>query len=168
MFEWTQTRSMLLGQLTFFNAGALCFMNKFKGMDPILAGMFFSEAVRLAGLIRETINCTGMLEAHLVPIQKCFKLLDIPQERMDQKVKEGVWPTEGKIEFKNVDLRYRPKTEKVLKELSYTVRGGEKIGVVGRTGAGKSTTGLALARIIEIAGGQILIDGVDISQISLK
>lgn len=61
-------------------------------------------------------------------------------------------------------LRYRPNTELVLKGLSFDVKAGTKVGVVGRTGAGKSTISMALSRIVELDQGQILIDGVDISQ----
>jgi ATP-binding cassette subfamily C (CFTR/MRP) protein 1 len=59
-------------------------------------------------------------------------------------------------------LRYRPETEIVLNDLSFSVKGGEKIGIVGRTGAGKSTITLAISRIVEIFSGKILIDGLDI------
>ena len=60
-------------------------------------------------------------------------------------------------------LRYRPTTELVLKGLTFDVKAGTKVGVVGRTGAGKSTISMALSRIVELDQGQILIDGVDIS-----
>jgi len=83
-------------------------------------------------------------------------LLQIPQEKFDQKeISEAVqsWPSQGCIEFKDVVLRYRPKTETVLKGLNFTIKGGQKIGIVGRTGAGKSTISLALTRIIEIEQG---------------
>ena len=73
------------------------------------------------------------------------------------------WPKNGQVEFRNVELRYRPTTELVLKGLSFVVEPGTKIGVVGRTGAGKSTIAMALSRIIELAGGQIVIDGMDIA-----
>ena len=72
------------------------------------------------------------------------------------------WPEKGEIEFKNVSLRYRPDTDIVLNKLTFNVNSGEKIGVVGRTGAGKSTMTLAITRIVEIFEGQIKIDGVDI------
>lgn len=65
-------------------------------------------------------------------------------------------------------LRYRPNTDVVLHGLSFKVKAGEKIGVVGRSGAGKSTIFLAISRIVEIFEGQITIDGVDIQKISLQ
>ena len=78
-----------------------------------------------------------------------------------------MWPTEGRVEFKNVFLRYRPGTEIVLNVLSFKVAPGTKVGVVGRTGAGKSTICLSLSRLVELEKGSIEIDGVDISKIDL-
>lgn len=65
-------------------------------------------------------------------------------------------------------MKYRPTTELVLKGLSFEIQGGKKVGVVGRTGAGKSTMSLALTRIIELTEGSITIDGVDISEVPIK
>jgi len=70
--------------------------------------------------------------------------------------------------FDKVNLRYRPNTEIILRDLSFEVRPREKIGVVGRTGAGKSTICLSLSRIVEIASGAINIDGVNISELPLN
>lgn len=60
-------------------------------------------------------------------------------------------------------MRYRPDTDTVLNELSFDIRPGEKVGIVGRTGAGKSTLALCISRIAELEAGKILIDGVDIA-----
>jgi ATP-binding cassette subfamily C (CFTR/MRP) protein 1 len=65
-------------------------------------------------------------------------------------------------------LRYRPNTELVLKDLSFTIEGGQKIGIVGRTGAGKSTISLALTRILELEGGSIEVDGLNLSELTLS
>ena len=78
------------------------------------------------------------------------------------------WPKEGAIKFNNVDLRYREKDPLVLRKLSFQINKGEKVGIVGRTGAGKSTISMALSRIVELAGGSIEIDGVDISKLDLS
>ena len=69
--------------------------------------------------------------------------------------------------FKDVKLKYRPDTELVLKGLSFKIEKGHKIGVVGRTGAGKSTMSLALSRIVELKEGSISIDGVNIAEVTL-
>jgi ABC-type multidrug transport system fused ATPase/permease subunit len=80
------------------------------------------------------------------------------------------WPSKGEIVFKDMDLRYKEgdlKNDLTLSKLNFRVEPGHKVGVVGRTGAGKSTLGAALSRIIELAGGQILIDGKSIAGIPM-
>jgi ATP-binding cassette, subfamily C (CFTR/MRP), member 1 len=74
------------------------------------------------------------------------------------------WPEHGVLEFKNVFMRYRPDTDLVLNGLSFKIEANQKVGIVGRTGAGKSTLALAISRIAELDEGQILIDGVDIAK----
>ena len=80
----------------------------------------------------------------------------------------GLWPSEGSIRFENYSVQYRPETEIVLKNLNFEIKPKEKIGIVGRTGSGKSTIALCLFRILEAKEGKIYMDDVDISQIGLK
>ncbi|RUS69235.1 hypothetical protein EGW08_023001, partial [Elysia chlorotica] len=77
------------------------------------------------------------------------------------------WPEQGRISFQQYSTRYRPHLDLVLRGVSFTVEPGQKVGVVGRTAAGKSSMTVALFRMIEAAGGSIWIDGVDISTIGL-
>ena len=109
------------------------------------------------------------LEGDLVSYDRCVKMLEIPQEAKQHINNPHLkdWPKEGNIEFSDYTLRYRPETEIVLKNLSFSVKSKEKIGIVGRTGAGKSTICLALCRIVEATSGSILIDGVDIKTLGL-
>ena len=86
---------------------------------------------------------------------------------IDDNLKRDNWPQEGKIRFENYSVRYRPTTEIVLKNLNFQIEGNEKVGVVGRTGSGKSTICLCLFRILEPLEGTIYIDDVDITQIGL-
>ena len=77
------------------------------------------------------------------------------------------WPSKGAVEFKGYSTRYRPELDLVLKNINLKFQGHEKIGVVGRTGAGKSSLTLALFRIIEPASGHIAIDDLNTSSIGL-
>ncbi|KAA0201857.1 hypothetical protein HAZT_HAZT011772, partial [Hyalella azteca] len=83
----------------------------------------------------------------------------------DANIKPG-WPTTGQIDFRNVSLRYEENQPLVLKNISFTITSGEKIGIVGRTGAGKSSLISCLLRLTEPTG-QISIDGVDIGKLGL-
>lgn len=104
--------------------------------------------------------------------RKCLTIESIPQEaelRLEApKTETGdEWISHGKIEFKDYSVKYRPDTEVVLNKVKVNIEPGQKIGIVGRTGAGKSTLCLALCRIIEKLEGSIEIDGVDISTVGL-
>lgn len=91
-----------------------------------------------------------------------------PPHQIPERKPEASWPAEGRVEVKNVFLKYRPELPDVLRGLTMDVAPGEKIGIVGRTGAGKSSIMTALYRLVELSAGSILIDGVDISKIGLK
>ena len=110
---------------------------------------------------------------------------EAPHEIKDRKPKQP-WPSHGQVEFKDVVFKYRPELPPVLKNITMTIHGGEKIGIVGRyaswrvscgasshqseinrTGAGKSSIMVALYRLVELHSGSIIIDGVDISKLGL-
>ena len=77
------------------------------------------------------------------------------------------WPSSGNIRFEKLEVRYHETMEPVLKGISFSVGGGEKVGIIGRTGAGKTSLTLSMFRLIEASGGRILIDDVDIAKIGL-
>ena len=92
----------------------------------------------------------------------------IPQERFDEgEIADEHWPKYPSVQFKQVELRYRPETPLILKNLSFKLEAGEKVGIVGRTGAGKSTLANALTRIVEVESGDIIIDGQNTKDIEL-
>ena len=110
-----------------------------------------------------------MFETNAVSIERINEYCNNEEE--DEWVKEvrpnDDWPRNGEIEFVDYSTRYREGTKLILKDLSFKVDSLEKVGIVGRTGAGKSTITLSLFRIIEPVNGRILIDNLDISQIGL-
>jgi ABC-type multidrug transport system fused ATPase/permease subunit len=100
-------------------------------------------------------------------------IYDLPQEKPSTFI-EGAsleppanWPTEGKVKFDNLSLKYRPELDPVVHNLTFEIQPKQKVGVVGRTGAGKSTIVSSIFRMVEPLEGTILIDGVDISKIGL-
>ena len=93
------------------------------------------------------------------------------EKPLDTQLREAGWPQKGRIEFKDLTMRYRPEFNPVLKKLSFSIEGKMKVGIVGRTGAGKSSVLQALFRIVEKdeqEGGRIEIDGIDTSEIGLN
>ena len=107
----------------------------------------------------------------MVGLERCLAYTKIISERPEHmKIDETLenWPFEGKIKFENYSVQYRPDTEIVLKNLNLEIEPKQKIGIVGRTGSGKSTIALCLFRILEAKEGKILIDDIDISEIGLN
>lgn len=110
------------------------------------------------------------IENNIVSVERVSEYSRTPKEApwtLNDKLQGQVWLTEGRIEFRNYSLRYRPNLELALKHINLTINGKEKIGITGRTGAGKSTLAAGLLRLVEAAEGVILIDGQDIAQLGL-
>jgi ABC-type multidrug transport system fused ATPase/permease subunit len=104
-------------------------------------------------------------------VERVREYLDVDQEAasvIEESRPPPDWPSQGAVDFKKYSTRYRPDLDQVLKEVSFSVKAGEKVGIVGRTGAGKSSLALALFRGLEAEKGQIIIDGVDIGSIGLR
>ena len=100
-------------------------------------------------------------------IKEYFELKQEPEWEDEETKPAETWPDRGHVQFRNYSLKYRDELENVLSDLNMEINPGEKIGIVGRTGAGKSSLSLGLFRMIEFTKGEIIIDGVDISKIGL-
>lgn len=142
------------------------------GRDTIsagMAGLSLSCALQIIDLYW-VVRLTASLETNIVSVERIKEYAEIKQEAAWDNPNATVaqdWPQAGKVAFNNFEVRYREGLDLVLKNVSFAVNGGEKIGIVGRTGAGKSSLTLSLFRIIEAAGGSIIIDGQDISKLGL-
>jgi ATP-binding cassette, subfamily C (CFTR/MRP), member 1 len=137
------------------------------------SGLLISYIVQLSMQLISFSKSLGQVEQYSSSIERvCEYVTELPQEAAyvneseDAKIPEN-WPADGRIVFKDVSLKYRPELPFVLKNMNLDIKPGEKIGICGRTGAGKSTIMTALYRLSEIADGQMTIDGVDISKIGL-
>ena len=136
-------------------------------------GITFTYSVVLQDNLGWSFSIAANLENIMISLERCLQYTRIKSEKpstikpIDDQLKEKKWPQEGKIRFENYSVRYRPTTEIVLKKLNFQIEGNEKVGVVGRTGSGKSTICLCLFRILEPLEGTIYIDDVDITQIGL-
>lgn len=138
-------------------------------VDPVVLLLVLQRATWVTGQTGEIFRNSTEVKKRMKKVQKLIMLENIKQEFTENPVKvEESWPHAGRIQFKDFQLRYRPNTDLVLKSLSLDIKAGDKVGIVGRTGAGKSTIGLTLLRIMEGEAGCILIDGVDISKVELQ
>ncbi|CAI5765932.1 canalicular multispecific organic anion transporter 2 [Podarcis lilfordi] len=116
------------------------------------------------------VRMTSDLESNIVAVERVKEYSETETEApwiIEDKRPPEDWPTRGEVEFANYSVRYRKGLDLVLKDLSLNVKGGEKVGIVGRTGAGKSSMTLCLFRILEAVEGEIKIDGLRISELGL-
>ncbi|XP_039343186.1 multidrug resistance-associated protein 5 isoform X5 [Mauremys reevesii] len=140
-------------------------------ISPAYAGLAISYAVQLTGLFQFTVRLATETEARFTSVERIdhyIKTLSLEAPaRIKNKAPPLDWPQEGEVVFENAEMRYRENLPLVLKKVSFTIKPKEKIGIVGRTGSGKSSLGMALFRLVELSGGCIKIDGVKINDIGL-
>ena len=134
-------------------------------------GLLLKYSLSFSDQMLNSFNEMSNVEKSMVSFERCDTYTHIIQEkalnmRKDLSLKK--WPSKGSIKFDNYSTKYRPETEIVLNQINIEIKPGEKIGIVGRSGSGKSSLSLAVFRIIEPFQGAIYIDGVDITSIGLK
>uniref|UniRef100_A0A8C4VG07 ABC-type glutathione-S-conjugate transporter n=1 Tax=Falco tinnunculus TaxID=100819 RepID=A0A8C4VG07_FALTI len=165
----------LATNLEFLGNGIVLFAALFVAMgrthlSPGTAGFSISYALQITGVLNWMVRSWTEIENNIVSVERVREYWRTPKEApwtQNGKLQDQVWLTEGRIEFRNYSLRYRPNLELALKHINLTINGQEKIGITGRTGAGKSTLAVGLLRLVEAAEGAILIDGLDIAQLGL-
>ncbi|CAN6604830.1 ATP-dependent bile acid permease [Trichomonascus vanleenenianus] len=167
--HWLQCHTGLVNSSVAVGAAFLVVM-KAGSIDAGLAGLSLTYALNFSEQIMLAIRIYGDFEIQMNSVERVMEYLDhIPQEELSggNPLPSPHWPDHGRIEFKELCLRYADDTPLVLKQVSCTINPGEKVGVVGRTGAGKSTLISALFRFLVPVSGSIEIDGVDIATLNL-
>ena len=141
-------------------------------ISPSQTGVTLSYIISMQQLFGFLVRQVAELENDMNSVERVIhyarNLEQEPPHEIPAVKPKAPWPAEGRVQIKDVVLRYRPELPDVLKGLTLDVAPAEKIGIVGRTGAGKSSIMTALYRLVELSAGSILIDGVDISTIGLK
>lgn len=138
-------------------------------LDAGLAGLSLSYALAFNENVLWIVRLYSQLEMNMNSVERVREYVDVEQEPSDTTPPpRTTWPERGEVEFKDLSLRYAPDLPRVIKNVSFSVPGCSKVGIVGRTGAGKSTIITALFRFIEAETGSIVIDGVDIASIGLE
>ncbi|OQR85778.1 ABC transporter-MRP [Thraustotheca clavata] len=135
-----------------------------------LIGLVFNYALQITANLEAIVSVWSGLDTAMVATERVAEYTAVEEEapRFICGSVPAQWPTAGSLTFDNVSFRYKPNDPLVLKELNFHINAGEKIGIVGRTGAGKSSLTMALFRINEVASGTIAIDNVDTKSIGLK
>uniref|UniRef100_A0A674DV02 ATP binding cassette subfamily C member 12 n=1 Tax=Salmo trutta TaxID=8032 RepID=A0A674DV02_SALTR len=136
-------------------------------ISPAMKGLALSYTIQLTGMLQYVVRLSTELEAKFLSVERLQEYIEAPRRVKDALIPEG-WPHKGAISFKDYTMRYRANTPIVLDGLQLNIQPREKLGIVGRTGSGKSSLGVALFRLVEPAAGTIIIDGVDTSAIGLE
>jgi ATP-binding cassette subfamily C (CFTR/MRP) protein 1 len=170
--RWLAIRLEFVGALVILIASSLAMVALVtSGVDAGLVGLVLSYALNTTSSLNWFVRSASEVEQNIVSVERILHYVELepeaPAEIPDNKPSD-TWPVAGEVEFRHYTTRYRPELDPVLKDVSFTIRPKEKIGICGRTGAGKSSLLLALFRIIEAVDGAIVIDGIDISKIGLR
>ncbi|KAL2268688.1 hypothetical protein VTJ83DRAFT_3534 [Remersonia thermophila] len=166
--RWLSVRLDMIGSALVFTTGILVVTSRFS-VDPSIGGLVLSYILAIVGMIQFTVRQLAEVENGMNSVERLrYYGTELEQEAPLKTIEvPKAWPDKGEIVFDNVEMRYRAGLPLVLRGLSLHVQGGERIGIVGRTGAGKSSIMSTLFRLVELSGGHITIDGIDISTIGL-
>ena len=168
--RWLALRVDFTGALVSFFAGVFIIL-QIKTIDAGSAGLSLTYAVMFTENVLWLVRLYASNEQNMNSVERVKEYIEVEQEAkaiIEDNRPPSNWPSKGAIEFVKYSTRYRPDLESVLKDLTFNIQPGERVGIVGRTGAGKSSLALALFRGLEAQAGTIVIDGIDIGSIGLQ
>ncbi|KAL8565198.1 hypothetical protein ACOMHN_003985 [Nucella lapillus] len=169
--RWLDLRLRMLGVAI---VGSIAFIaviqHHFQGVDAGLVGLALTYALSVTSLLGGVVMFFTETEKELVSVERAqHYITSIPYEKWDGSLFPlSSWPKDGVVKFEGVCMRYRSGLPYALNKLTFQTRPGEKLGIVGRTGSGKSSLFLTLFRMVEIQQGVITVDGMDLSHLDLK
>ncbi|XP_078462060.1 ATP-binding cassette sub-family C member 2-like [Lampetra planeri] len=166
--RWLAIRLEFTGNLVVFFAALFAVLARGTTAGGVV-GLSISYALNVTQTLNWLVRQTCELETNVVAVERVSEYTEIDREAAweTETRPPSEWPDRGQVEFVDYSTRYRPELELVLKGISFSIQPGEKVGIVGRTGAGKSSLTSCLFRMMEAAGGSIRIDGIDIAPIGL-
>ncbi|KAK6098443.1 hypothetical protein MT418_002471 [Batrachochytrium dendrobatidis] len=170
--RWLAVRLEFIGALIVFGSALFGVMAIYfhTSISAGTIGLMLSYSLGVTQSLNWMVRQSCEIETNIVSVERIKEYVDLKKEapyEIEATTPPPAWPQHGNIEFKNYSTRYRAELGLVLKNISFNVRPHEKIGIVGRTGAGKSSLTLSLFRLIEASEGSIIIDGLDISTLGL-
>ncbi|WEW59727.1 ATP-binding cassette transporter yor1 [Emydomyces testavorans] len=166
--RWLSVRLDAVGCLMVLVTGILVVTSRFD-VNPSISGLVLSYILAIFQMLQFTVRQLAEVENNMNATERIHYYGTELEEEAPLHLRElsKDWPQNGEIVFSNVEMRYREGLPLVLRGLNMKVHGGERVGIVGRTGAGKSSIMSALFRLTELSGGSIEIDGIDISTVGL-
>lgn len=168
--RWLSFRVDTAGALVAFFAGVFVIRNV-GHLDAGAAGLSLTYAITFTENVLWLVRLYAANEQNMNSVERVKEYLDVEQEakaHIPEAKPAANWPSQGAVQFIGYSTRYRSDLDQVLKGVTFSIKAGEKVGIVGRTGAGKSSLALALFRGLEAEEGKILVDDVDIGLIGLQ
>lgn len=168
--RWLSFRIDAVGSLVMFFAGSFVLLSIGK-IDAGLAGLSLSYAIAFSESALWIVRFYANIEMNMNSFERLQEYLEVEQEApydIPETEPPASWPETGRINVKDLSLRYAPELPRVIRNVTFDVEPNHKVGIVGRTGAGKSTIITAFFRFLDADSGSIEIDGVDISTIGLR
>ncbi|XP_070538464.1 ATP-binding cassette sub-family C member 5-like [Ptychodera flava] len=168
--RWAGMRLDSVAIITTFLTGLMTVLSR-GSISPTLCGLALSYSVQFTGQFQFCIRLAAEVEARMTSVERMnYYLKTLSAEEASKASKNcppDSWPSQGKLQVENLAVRYRDNLPLALKGVTFIVDSMEKVGIVGRTGAGKSSLGVSLFRLVEPTSGTIHIDGINISDIRL-
>ncbi|CAK6982138.1 multidrug resistance-associated protein 1-like isoform X1 [Scomber scombrus] len=167
--RWLAVNLEFLGNLLVLAAAVLSVRSRAE-LSPGIVGLAVTHSLQVTGILSWIVRSWTDVENNIVSVERVKEYAHTPKEAawtLPDSLLPAAWPTTGTIQFEDYGLQYRKGLDWALKGISISIQDKEKVGIVGRTGAGKSSLALGLFRILEAAKGRICIDGIDIAQIGL-
>ncbi|KAF8763126.1 Multidrug resistance-associated protein 1 like [Argiope bruennichi] len=167
--RWLAIRLDFCGNFIIFFAALFAVLQR-DSLDAGKVGLSVTYALMVTSTLNWLVRMSSELETNIVAVERILEYTNTPTEApwdIEDKKPPKEWPDRGTVKMDNYSTRYRAGLDLVLKQISCDVKSGEKIGIVGRTGAGKSSLTLSLFRIIEAAEGKIVLDDLNIADMGL-
>ncbi|KAL4789278.1 P-loop containing nucleoside triphosphate hydrolase protein [Aspergillus venezuelensis] len=169
---WLAVRLEFLGcLLQAFTAGLLLWSRTDSGT----LGFVMNYTMQVTAMMQQAVIARSNLEVDIVSVERIQKYIELEKEGSSPSVRADSfaqvpedWPTEGTIKFTDFSASYKDDGALCLERINFEVASGQRVAILGRTGAGKSSIFLAMARVLEAAGGSITIDGVNIASLDIK
>ncbi|RCK63639.1 Bile pigment transporter 1 [Candida viswanathii] len=163
--RWLGFRLQTIGGVGVFSVAMLSILSKRTAhpLSPSMAGFIMTYAMQVTSSLRRLVRTSAEVETSIVAVERCLEYTELlieEEETAKLVTPPPHWPHKGTLSFHNYSTRYRANLDLILRNISFDIKPSEKIGIVGRTGAGKSSLALAIFRIIEAVEGNIEIDGL--------
>jgi ABC-type multidrug transport system fused ATPase/permease subunit len=158
----------MLGLLVVFAVGLFISLGLDTMLGVAFSGLVLTYAGSVTGAMNWAVRSLAMVENSLTSFERIERYANQPPEALQGAAAPPDWPSHGEISVRQLSVRYRPELPMALSDITFHVKSGMRVGIIGRTGSGKSTLILTLMRLLEPAEGVVEIDGINLSTLALE